>query len=202
MKCRFGDITMGLQSLDEVDLKEVFKKRSMVMKNVPPFLRGCFRGAMRLVCKTVNHGRRESNVQMETRGWKLFLLLPRMLVFRPPRGGLVPRQRLVERVNKFISGEWRSLVEGSLMVAASGEASSRRRRRRQQSDDMERRANRAPDLMQMGEVSAARQALEAAVVAPGTKRTLDMLQDPARRPSHPRAALPGYIGQLQPVVLS
>ena len=58
-------ITMGLQSLDEVDLKEVFKKRSMVMKNVPPFLRGCFRGAMRLVCKTVNHGRRESNVQME-----------------------------------------------------------------------------------------------------------------------------------------
>ena len=74
---------------------------------------------------------------------------------------------------------------------------------RQQSDDMGRRANRAPDLMQMREVSAARQALEAAVVAPGTKRTLDMLQDPARIvPQIQEQPWPGYIGQLQPVVLS
>ena len=50
----------------------------------------------------------EKNVHMETRGWKLFVLLPRMLLFRPPRDGLVPMQSLVERVNTFVSGEWSS----------------------------------------------------------------------------------------------
>ena len=50
------------------------------------------------------------------------------------------------------------------------------------------------------EVSAARQALEAAVVARGMKRRLDLLQDPARRPRHPRAVVPDHIAQLQPDV--
>ena len=100
-----------------------------------------------------------------------------MMLCRPPSGGLIPRHKLVERVHKFISGEWSLLVEESLIVVASGEVSSRRRRRRQQSDEIERRANRAWSLAQMGELFAGRQALEAVVVAPGTQRTLDMLQD-------------------------
>ena len=40
------------------------------------------------------------------------------------------------------------------------------------------------------------QAMEAAVVAPGTQRTLDMLQDTS--PRQPRAAVLGHIAQLQP----
>ena len=50
----------------------------------------------------------------------------------------------------------------------------------------------------MGELSAGRQALEAAVVALGTQRTLDTLQDTSRRPRQPRVAVPGHIAQLQP----
>ena len=48
----------------------------------------------------------------------------------------------------------------------------------------------------MGELSAGRQALEAAVVAPEIERR--MLQDTSRRPRQPRAAVPGHIAQLQP----
>ena len=118
-----------------------------------------------------------------------------MLLFRPPRGGLVPRERLIERVNKCRAGEWSSLVEESLVVAASGQVSSRRRR-----EDVERRANRALSLVQMGELSAGRQALEAAMVAPGTQQTLDLLQDSSCRPP-PRAAVPNHIAELQPEVL-
>ena len=161
------------------------------MKSVTSLMRGFYRGAMRLDCKTVVPGRVQGNIDMETRGWKMFLLLPRMMLYRPPRGGLVPR-------HKFISGEWSLLVVESLIVAASGEVSSRCRRRRQQSDDIERCAKRAWSLVQMGELSAGRHVLEAVVVAPGIQRTLDMLQDTSRRPRQPRAAVPGHIAQLQP----
>ena len=194
------NISVGLQSLDEVDLKEVFMMRPIVMKSAPPFMRSCLKNVMRLACKTIVQGRMVNNVELETQGWKLFLLFPRMLLFRPPRGGLVPRERLIERVNKFRAGEWSSLVEESLVVAASGHVSSRRRRRRQQVEDVERRANRASSLVQMGELSAGRQALEAAVVAPGTQQTLDLLQDSTRRPPHPRVAVPNHIAELQPEV--
>ena len=194
------NISVGLQSLDEVDLKEVFMMRPIIMKSAPPFMRSCLKNVMRLACKTMVQGRMVNNVELDTQGWKLFLLFPRMLLFRPPRGGLVPRERLIERVNKFRAGEWSSLVEESMVVAASGQVSSRRRRRRQQVEDVERRANRALSLVQMGELSAGRQALEAAVVAPGTQQTLDLLQDSSRRPPHPRAAVPNHIAELQPEV--
>ena len=46
---------------------------------------------------------------------------------------------------------------------------SARRRRRERTGDVERRAARAVRLVQMGELSAGRQALEGAEVAPGTR---------------------------------
>ena len=52
------------------------------------------------------------------------------------------------------------------------------------------RAARAEALVHMGELSAARQALEGATVAPGTRDTLNALQDPERRPPVPRNPIP------------
>ena len=93
------NVTVGQQSLDEVDLRRSFQMASS------PFMRGFCRGAMRLACKTVMQGRVQGNVGMETRVWKIFS--PRTMLYRPPRGGLVPRQRLIERVN---SSHWGSGV--------------------------------------------------------------------------------------------
>ena len=45
-------------------------------------------------------------------------------------------------------------------------------------------------LVQLGELSSARQALEGAEVAPGDRNTLAALQDPVRRPAIPRDPLP------------
>ena len=39
-----------------------------------------------------------------TRGWKLLLLLPRMILFRPPRGGNVSREKLESRIVAFHEG--------------------------------------------------------------------------------------------------
>ena len=46
----------------------------------------------------------------QCRGWKLFLLLPRLLLSRPPRGGLIPKQQLVNRFSAFSRGEWDQLL--------------------------------------------------------------------------------------------
>ena len=37
----------------------------------------------------------------QERGWKLFMLLPRMLLHRPPRGGVVERGKLLKRFDQF-----------------------------------------------------------------------------------------------------
>ena len=60
------------------------------MKSVPRFLRGPFRD--------------------QERGWKLFLMIPRMLLHRGPGGGGIPRNKLIARFEAFARGEWLQLV--------------------------------------------------------------------------------------------
>ena len=116
------------------------------------------------------------------------MLLPRMLLFRPPRGGFVPRRALQERIRKFNDSQWTVLIEASLECAANGKT-NRCRRRRYQKDTVERRAARAFGLAQVGELSSARQALEGATVAVGKEATRKMLTNTAKRPPIPREPL-------------
>ena len=60
-----------------------------------------------------------------------------------------------------------------------------RRRRAQDDDDEAQRAARVMSLVQVGELSAARQALEDASLASRTLATLRALSDPERRPPVP-----------------
>ena len=64
-------------------LRPLFECRAYVMKTVPVFLRGRFRA-----------NQERGDEQKQERGWKLVFLLPRMLLSRPCRGGLVPRKKL------------------------------------------------------------------------------------------------------------
>ena len=76
-----------------------------------------------------------------TRAWKFFLLLPRILLFRPPRGGKIPKPQLLERFAKFQRGQWSELVEeGAILVKEAHSACCRKRRR--QKADVPRRAHR------------------------------------------------------------
>ena len=76
------------------------------MKSVPKFLLG--------VLEAVLVGETRGDVLMQTRVWKLFLLFPRMFLFRPSRGGQVPKKALLTRVDLFNSGQWSELVEMSV----------------------------------------------------------------------------------------
>ena len=96
-----SSVMVGLESLDEVNLESVFEIRALVMKTVPKFMRGVFRGGIKTSLQAILCGRERKDVQLETRGWKLLTLMPRLLLARPPRGGLVPQGRLKERVARF-----------------------------------------------------------------------------------------------------
>ena len=125
-----------------------------------------------------------------SRAWKLFLLLPRMLLWRHPRGGLVPKRHLESRLRLLVAGEWTELLQqGAVQGAAAAAAFVRKRPREHGEEDLSQRAARAVRQVELGEISAGRQALEGESVAPGTLRTLRDLSDPERRPEVPREPL-------------
>ena len=61
-----------------------------VLKTVPHFLKGPCRIAIRVSLQEMGEGSRGMESMREERGWKLFLLFPRMMLYRPPWGGLIP----------------------------------------------------------------------------------------------------------------
>ena len=72
------------------------------MHTVPRFLRGPFRRASHVGLEEMSEGHRVNDESRQERGWKLFLLLPRMLLHRPPRGGLISRAKLA-RFEMFLA---------------------------------------------------------------------------------------------------
>ena len=168
------------------------------MKNIPKFLRDPFRSAWRLTLREITESQ-EDHVR-STRGWKLLMLLPRMLLYRPPRGGNASKQKLNQRFDDFAKGRWASLLEASRSSteAATTAQHWRRRRHGTQTNEVEKRAAKALMMVQMGELSSARQALEGAELAPGTPATLAALRDPTRRPDQPRDPIPPALMDLVP----
>ena len=123
-------------SLDGVDLKFLFRCRACVMKCPPQFMRGAYRAAMRLALEEIESGYIAGDERRTCRGWKLFLILPRMLLHRPARGGLVPKSRLLARITSFARGDWEELLivgrdcsEAAAQVSFQASAHARSHRR-------------------------------------------------------------------------
>ena len=95
----------GFESLDGVSLVEEFDERACLMKTVPRFLKGPYRIALRTALEEIN----VEDLGRQERGWKLFLLLPRLLLHRGPKGGTIAKQscgvdlRSSTRVHGWIS---------------------------------------------------------------------------------------------------
>ena len=147
---RAAGLREALLSLDRWHLPDLVKKRACVMKSVPRFLKGPFRNALRVALEEAT----ADQLCRQERGWKLFILLPRMLLHRPPRGGLLSKEKLIQRFNAFSQGQWENLLEASARCDEQT-AVSRRRSRRRDGDDVERRAARAEMLVGLGELSSA-----------------------------------------------
>ena len=108
----------GLESMDHVDLRVIFSLRACVMKCVPAFMKGSYRNAMRLTLREADRARSEMDVLGLPRAWKAFLLLLRMLLHRLPRGGLIAKSSLIERLQSFKEGNWTLLLNTSVKCAA------------------------------------------------------------------------------------
>ena len=156
-------------------------------------LAGPYRIAMHVALEEIN----TEDLLRQERGWKLFMLLPRMLLHRLPRGGVVERGKLLKRFDQFNRGAWTSLV-GASRTCCQQAAVVRRRRSRRGENDLGRLVDRAEALVHMGELSSARQALEGASLAPGSEDTLQALRDPAKRPQEPRTPLPRHLAHPEP----
>ena len=143
----------ALVSLDVVDLQSVFRRRACVMKSCPKFLVGHHIQSSNACC---DDGSDELRC---TRAWKLFFLLPKMLLHRPPLGGLLPKPQLLDRFSSFNRGQWINLLITSQDCLERASQAQRRRRPTQHQDNLERRAEWAEALVQIGELSAGRQAL-------------------------------------------
>ena len=90
------------------------------------------------------------------------LLLPRMLLHRPPRGGLIAKDKLHKRFQPPARGERPTSLEAS--GRCDEEAVITRRRRRHQGDDVQKRAE-AELKVALGELSSARQVVEGEEIA-------------------------------------
>ena len=109
------------------------------------------------------------------------MMLPRMLLHRPPGGGLISKSKLEARFVMFNRGNWTELIRASAKCDDLAAVSRRR---------LKRRVARAEMLVHYGELFSARQALEGASLAPGNQEILNMLRDESRRPPRLRDPLP------------
>ena len=87
------------------------------------------------------------------------------------------------------------------MVSAEQCSRAMRRKRRRVDDNLVKTAARAQILLHLGELSAARQALEGAEVTPGTVRTLSAFANPEKRSPFTRAPVPDDTDTYEPTSL-
>ena len=171
----------AFRTLEAWSLTEIFQRRACVMRSVPFIMKAAYRGAMRGALQEVMRGR-----ELNCGSWVVPSSSQVTLVSFSERGA---RPQEAVRLRLFHSGQWSELRASSVSCEVDAHQISSQRRRRVQRDEEERRADRARSLVQMGELSAARGALEALPVAPGTMSKLAKLTDPERRPPLPREEL-------------
>ena len=121
----------------------MFELWAVIMKSVSTFTNGTL----------TNH----AELQLEP-AWKLLMLPPIILLFRPVRGGLSPHKKLPKRLTQSTSGDSTLLLEhSSACVEVRAQTCSGQTRSDRGND---RRAARAGKLVQLEEVSAGRQVLK------------------------------------------
>ena len=199
---RVHGVQNAFATLDIVNVAEVFAQRARVMQSVPWVIRGAFRAAVKVAMEEIQAGTEANRELRATRGWKLLLLLPKTILFRPLR----ERERELQKAGVpdrgilMTAGGWSCSERAPLQRRPHIHNQSVGGARQDHDDDDDARTSaRAMSLTQMGELSAARQALEGAPVAPGTMSTLRALTDPEERPPLPRAPLSPEVAEAQPV---
>ena len=106
-------------SLDAVDLAAEFGTPVPTMQSVPVFLRHCVHQAFILALRALREAYARGTAPQQTRAWKLFLLLPRLLLHRAREPGNVGREALVQRARDFLAGRWDALLLATRAAAGA-----------------------------------------------------------------------------------
>ena len=85
--------------LDDVSLQQVFQKRFSVLQSCPVQVKRRFRQAVRVALEALETAAHGNDEVMECRAWKLFLLLPFMLLRRLLGRGRVGKSELTRKLH-------------------------------------------------------------------------------------------------------
>ena len=175
----------ALSSLDPVDLLALLRIRVALFPVPPAFARGQVRQALSLALQAIlDAAPLEDDNISATRAWKLWLLLPRMLLHRRPGQRKLPKSEWRARLLAFQRGDWLQLLRNVTESLPDQEVGPAAHAASPPSPESLAAADsrRARHLVHLGELSAARRTLCSSPLAPGNADTLAELRDPARRP--------------------
>ena len=193
----------ALASLDPFSVNDALLQPCNVFRTPPAFCKPQLRRALRFGLRFIRDATGPDpsapsfGSENAARAWKLWLFLPRMLLFRPAGTDRVPKPVILARFTAFFRGDWEPLLSAAI---AGTSAPARPTTNTTDTDDLPRRLERATRLAHLGELSAARQALTSEPLAPPTEATLQQLTDPSRRPAEPYRPLPQDILDAAPAV--
>ena len=171
----------GFAALDLINVRDIFTQRACVMKVPPAFLRGACRSAMRTALSEITSGMALRNNTRVVREDALV---------QASQGRQGAQERSLGPVHQVRAGS----VVGSL-DPERGSICIRHRDAKQEEKDRDGfrgetgRTSRGIDLLWV-RFPAARRALEASPVAPGTEATYRALTHVRRRPPEPRDGHP------------
>ena len=104
----------GFASLDAVNLQACCRQRVLTLQSAPARIRGALRTALRTGLRLAVHPVAPEDA---ARGWKLFCLAPRMLLFRLPGESRTQSAELDRRCELFRAGHWSDLRRCALRSA-------------------------------------------------------------------------------------
>ena len=187
---RIGEVDWS--QLDDFSLEELFLLQVPMLRTCPHFLRNRLRECFGLALRERFRAKVVADEEAEVRAWKLFGLIPMMLLHKPKGVGSVGRNELAQRINLFQRGSWAQLIHQACSVP-------RVRSSQQASIEEEEQAHRgkaAQTRVQKGQVSRARQELIGASLAPRNAATLEELR--RRRPQARQAVIPEEVTNFVP----
>lgn len=106
----------ALASLDSIDAHAVLQQKCFKYKQPPSFLRGLFRTALSTALGTILAANTEED---NLRAWKLWCLLPRMLLHWQCGVRTLPKPVWRARFAQFEAGQWTALLHQAATQASS-----------------------------------------------------------------------------------
>ena len=163
--------------MDAVNLEEIFSRPRGTVREPPRWFRAQLRKAFALAMSEWQRSGRAG-------AWKLFLLVPRMLLQPTELQGEAGKVTFHDRMRRFLRGDWEGLLKDDSPARIGPQG------RTADPNEERSRLRRAEAKIRLKEISRARIELTSTGLAPGNEDTYKELTDPELRPPEPSEAIP------------